>query len=203
MKFASADIRKLQIPLITLLAALVVAWLMVSMSSNRETKASEALKTQEAALEQARQRNQSSDTEIENITKYLPFYQGLIKRGFIGEEQRIDWISDIRKVNQQNKLFGVTYDIAAQEDYKPAFPVNVGSFKLHRSEMKLTMAMLYETDFLTLFAALPAETNPPFMLRDCTISRTNNTLRAKFEPNLDSECQIDWLTIAEPVKAKP
>ncbi|MCE9633277.1 MAG: hypothetical protein K8Q92_03735 [Methylophilales bacterium] len=203
MKFSIEDLRKLQIPLITLLAALVLAYLMVSMTDSRQVKASEALQTQQAALEQARQKNQSSGTEKDNIAKYLPLYEGLIKRGFIGEEQRIDWISDIRKINQQNKLFGVIYNIDAQKDYKPAFPVNTGSFKLHRSEMKLSMAMLYENDLLTLFAALPAENNPPFMLRDCTISRTNNTLRGRFEPNLDSECEIDWLTLAEPTKAKP
>jgi len=202
MKFSIKDLRKLQIPLITLLAALVLAYLMVSMTDSREVKATEALQTQQAALEQARQKNQSSGTEKENIAKYLPLYEGLIKRGFIGEEQRIDWISDIRKINQQYKLFGVTYDIAAQEDYKPDFPVNVGNFKLHRSVMKLKMAMLYETDFLTLFNALPAENNPPFMLRDCSINRTNTTFKGKFEPNLDSECQIDWLTLAEPKKGK-
>jgi hypothetical protein len=203
MKFGLEDLRKLQIPLITLSGSLVLAWFMVSMAGNREAKATEALQTQEAALEQARQKNQSSGTEKENIIKYLPLYQNLIKRGFIGEEQRIDWISDIRKINQQYKLFGVTYNIDAQSNYKPDFPVNIGNFKLQRSVMKLSMAMLYENDFLTLFTTLPNEINPPFMLRDCTISKSNNTFRGKFEPNLDSECEIDWLTVTEPAQSKP
>ena len=203
MKFTSGDSRKLQIPLITLLAALVISWLMISSADKREVKATEALKAQQAALEQAREKNQLSGIEKENIAKYLPLYEGLIKRGFVGEEQRIDWISDIRKINQENKLFGVTYDIAAQEDYKPTFPVKVGAFKLHRSVMKLTMAMLHEHDLMTLFNLLPAEINPPFMLRDCTITRSNTSLRGRFEPHLDSVCEIDWLTIAEPKKVKP
>jgi len=203
MNFTAEDFRKLQIPLITLVTALVIAWFIVSAAEKRELKATQNLQTQQAALEKARQQNQSSGTEKANIDKYLPLYENLIKRGFIGEEQRVDWISDIRKINQQYKLFGVTYDIGIQEDYKPAFPVNIGKFKLHRTVMKLTMALLDENDLFTLYTVLPTELNPPFMLRDCTLTRTNNKPRGKFEPNLNSECEIDWLTLAEPKKAKP
>lgn len=202
MNFAVADLRKLQIPLVTLLVALVFAWFVVASASNRETKAREALQTQQAELDKARQQYQSSGTEKESITKYLPIYQALIKRGFIGEEQRLDWITDLRNVNQKYKLFGVSYDIATQEDYKPKFPVSAGSFKLHRSVMKLTLAMLHEEDLFTLLTALPGESNPPFMPRDCAITQTNSNPRGKFEPNLNAVCEIDWLTLAEP-KATP
>ncbi|MFM9913147.1 MAG: hypothetical protein ACKVN9_06420 [Methylophilaceae bacterium] len=198
MKFTIKDFRKLQIPLITLLAALVIAWLMINMASAREVRASEALQTQQAALSKAKQLVLSSGSEKDNINKYLPLYDSLIKRGFVGEEQRVDWISDLRHVSQQNKLFGVSYDIDAQEDYKPAFPLNIGSFKLHRSVMKLTFALLHENDMFTLLNALPGEVNPPFMVRDCTVTRTNSTQLSKFVPNLNAACDIDWLTLAEP-----
>jgi hypothetical protein len=198
MNFTMADLRKLQIPLVTLLVAAAFSWFMVTAADDREAKANDDLQTQQAALDKARQQYQSSGTEQGNINKYLPIYQALIKRGFIGEEQRLDWISDLRNVNQRYKLFGVTYDIATQEDYKPKFPVNVGSFKLHRSVMKLTLAMLHEEDLITLFTALPGEINPPFMLRDCAITQTNNSPRGRFEPNLNAACEIDWLTLAEP-----
>lgn len=198
MNFTMRDLRKLQIPLVTLLVAAAFSWFMVTAADDREAKANEELQAQQVALDKARQQYQSSGTEQSNINKYLPIYQELIKRGFIGEEQRLDWISDLRNVNQRYKLFGVTYDISTQEDYKPKFPVNVGSFKLHRSVMKLTLAMLHEEDLITLFKALPGEINPPFMLRDCAITQTNNTFRGRFEPNLNAVCEIDWLTLAEP-----
>lgn len=204
MKLAKEDLQKLQMPLSIILASAVLVWLITSAASNREIKANEALLQQNATLENARQRYKSSGSEKENITKYMPQYEELIKRGFIGEEQRIDWISDLRKINQTNKFFGVNYDISAQEEYKPKFPVVTGTFKLRRSVMKLTFALLHENDLLTLFASLPSETNPPFMVRDCIVVRTNKELRGKFEPNLNATCDIDWLTIAEPnSKATP
>lgn len=201
MNFTQDDIRKLQMPLLILLAALVLAWLIVTTANGRELKATETLQQQNAELDKARQQFQASGSEKDNIIKYMPLYEGLIKRGFIGEEQRVDWISDLRNINQKYKLFGVSYDIAAQEEYKPKFPVNAGSFKIHRSVMKLTFALLHENDLITPFEALPAQNNPPFMPRDCTVTRTNNELRGKFEPNLNATCEIDWLTVEEP-KAK-
>lgn len=204
MTLNKEDWQKLQMPLAILLVSIVLAWLLVSAASSRETQASEALQQQSALLEQARQQYRSSGTEKDNIEKYLPLYNNLIKRGFIGEEQRIDWISDLRNVNQANKFFGVNYEISAQEQYPPKFPVVTGPFKLRRSVMKLTFALLHENDLLTLFARLPSETNPPFMVRDCIVTKTNKELRGKFEPNLNAECEIDWLTIAEPnSKAAP
>jgi hypothetical protein len=198
MNFTMVDLRKLQISLVTLLVAIAFAWFMVSAADSRESKAQEALQTQQAALDHAQQQYQSSGSEKNDIAKYLPVYQTLIDRGFVGEEQRLDWISDLRNINQRYKLFGVSYSIAMQEDYKPKFPVVQGNFKLHRSVMKLTLAMLDEEDLISLLTALPGEINPPFMPRDCTITQTNNNPRGKFEPNLNATCEIDWLTIAEP-----
>jgi hypothetical protein len=198
MNFTVQDIVKLQIPLATLLVAAVFSWFMVYAADSRETKAQTELQSRQSDLAQARQRYLSSGTEKDNITKYLPIYQTLIDRDFIGEEQRLDWISDLRNVNQKHKLFGVVYTINAQEDYKPKFPVVTGHFKLHRSMMKLTLAMLHEEDLFTLFDALPREINPPFMLRDCTITQTNKNPHGKFEPNLNATCEINWLTITEP-----
>lgn len=204
MTLTKEDLQKLQMPLAILLAAVVLSWLIASAAGGHESKANEALQQQKTALEKARQQYQSSGSEKENIAKYMPLYEGLIRRGFIGEEQRIDWISDLRNINRTHKLFGVNYTIAAQQDYQPKFPVATGPFKLRRSVMKLTFALLHENDLLTLFAELPSETNPPFMVRDCIVTRTNKELRGKFEPNLNAVCEIDWLTIAEPnSKAAP
>ncbi len=201
MNFTREDARKLQLPALILLAALVLAWLIVTRSSAREQKAVEALQQQTAELEKARQQFKASGSEKENIIKYMPLYEGLIKRGFVGEEQRVDWISDIRNINQRYKLFGINYDLGAQEEYRPKFRVNAGPFKIHRSVMKLNFALLHENDLLIPFEALPAEGNPPFMLRDCIVTRTSQILRSKFEPHLNAACELDWLTVEEP-KAK-
>lgn len=198
MKLTPQDWRKLQLPLLTFGVALIIATLLYATTDARLTKVEKELQTQKNALNQARSRYQTSGAEKESIVHYLPLYQKLIQQGFIGEEQRIDWIDDLRNVNIRYKFFGVSYDIGTMQDYKPKFPLDAGSFKLHRSTMKLTFAMLHEGDLLTLLKALPLEQNPPFMLRDCTISTVPGGGKGKFVPNLNSVCDIDWLTVTEP-----
>jgi hypothetical protein len=161
-------------------------------------KTEQGLQTQQNALNQARSRYQTSGTEKDNIVKYLPDYQILILQGFIGEEQRIHWMDDLRNVNLHYKFFGISYDISAQHEYKPAFPLDMGSFKLHRSIMKLNFAMLHELDLLVLLNALFEDKSPYFMMRDCNITRIPDGGRNKFSPNLNATCELDWITITEP-----
>lgn len=198
MKLTAQDWRKLQIPLITFGVALIIATLLYSVTDERMVKAEQDLQSQQSLLNQARTRYQTSGAEKDNIVKHLPAYQKLIQQGFVGEEQRVDWIDDLRNINMRHKLFGINYNIGAMQDYKPAFPLDIGNFILHRSTMKLSLAMLHEGDMLTLLQALPQEQNPPFMLRDCTITKASGGGRGKFLPNLNSECEIDWLTVTEP-----
>lgn len=198
MRLTSQDWRKLQLPLLTLGVALIVATLLYYATDTRLTKAQQLLQTQQNALNQARQRYQASGAEKDNIVKYMPMYQTLISQGFVGEEQRVRWIDDLRNTNMNYKFFGINYDIGAQQDYKPAFPLNVGSFILHRSVMKLNFAMLHEMDLLTLIQALSKNQSPRFMVRDCTITRVSGGGRNKFLPNLNAACELDWLTIREP-----
>lgn len=198
MKLTAQDWRKLQLPLITFGVALIIATLLYSATDSRLVKAEQALQLQNNALDQARNRYRTSGVERDTIVKYLPLYQDLIDRNFVGEEQRIDWIDGMRDINIRYKLFGISYDIDAIQDYKPVFPLATGNFKLHRSVMKLSIAMLHENDLLTLFEARPARNTPPNMLRDCTITRIAGGGRGKFLPNLNATCEIDWLTITEP-----
>ena len=126
------------------------------------------------------------------------FYQRLIANGFIGEERRIEWVDTLRNIHQQNKLFTINYSIGTQEEYKPAFTLNAGPFTLHRSLMKLELAMLHEGDLLTLLQSLSAQQTAPFILRQCEIKRVGEIKTSALTPNMLSTCELDWLTIREP-----
>ena len=125
-------------------------------------------------------------------------YKRLISEGFIGEERRIEWVDNLRTIHQENKLFGINYSIASQEDYKPAFELNPGPFVLHRSVMKLDLSMLHEGDLITMIEALKAKETTPFILRECEITRSAASTTSKLAPNSLASCELDWLTIREP-----
>ena len=198
MKLSPQDWRKLRYPMIGLGIALILMTLLVGYAGQRKDAVQHALDNQQRQLNQARQHYQTSGVEKETITQYLPLYQRLISDGFIGEERRIEWVDSLRTIHQQNKLFAINYSIGKQEEYKPAFALNVGTFVLHRSIMKLELSMLHEGDLLTMIESLAAQQTTPFMLRECEIKRLGATTQNKLIPNLVANCELDWLTIREP-----
>lgn len=201
MKLTPQDWQKLRYPIIGLGAALISMTLLVGFAEDQKNTIQQKLQHQENQLSQARQRYQTSGQEKEIIIKFLPLYQQLIKDGFIGEERRIEWVDTLRNINQQNKLFGINYSIGMQEEYKPKFALNAGSFILHRSIMKLELPMLHEGDLFTAIDALAAQQTTPFMLRDCEIKRQTENVQSKLVPNLVANCELDWLTMLEPKTA--
>ena len=201
MKLNQQDWHRLRNPIIGLSAALIFTALLVTYAEQYKSKIQQALEQQQNQLNQARQRYQSSGLEKETIVKYLPSYQRLISDGFIGEERRIEWVDNLRTIHKENKLFGINYSIASQEDYKPTLAFNPGPFILRRSVMKLELSMLHEGDLITLIEALKAKETTPFILRECEITRSTATITSRLAPNLLASCELDWLTIREPQTA--
>lgn len=174
--------------------------LLFGLAQNYSGEQEVALQIQQNLLNAARQRYQSSGMEKDTITEYLPQYQVLINKGFVGEERRIEWVDELRAQHRNHKLFGIKYNIGQQEDYKPAFAPSLGGFVFHRSIMKLDLDMLHEGDILQLTESLGAKNTAPFMLRDCEITRLNagGALSKQLIANLHAQCELDWLTLREP-----
>jgi hypothetical protein len=199
MSLTQQDWRKLRYPIVGLGAALVLVGLLVSFADQYRTKNELALQTQQNLLNQARQKFQSSGLEKETIMQFLPEYNDLLAKGFIGEERRIEWIETLRQIHAQHKLFSIDYSIGLQENYTPSFLPNLGSFVLHRSVMNVKLDMLHEGDILALIDGLHEQTTP-FIVRDCEISRPVGALvNAKdVAANMQANCEIDWLTLRDP-----
>lgn len=199
MSFSRNDWKRLRNPLLGLGFVLVLAGLLAFYSSNYHAQQLASRNAQQSALDQARQKYLSSGQEREMIVQYLPKYQKLIESGFIGEEQRIEWIEKLRQIHLQNKLFSIEYHIGQQEKVTPSYLPNLGDFTLYQSTMKLKMGLLHEGDILTLLDGLH-EQSAPFIVMECELVRP---LGAKINTkvlatNVESQCEIDWLTLKDP-----
>ncbi len=199
MSLTPQDRRKLQLPIIGLVLAIVIVGLLVTYADQYRTENETVFQKQQNLLNQARQKFQSSGLEKETITQYLPIYNDLLASGFVGEERRIEWIETLRQIHAQHKLFSIDYSIGLQESYSPSFLPNLGSFRLNRSIMNLKLDMLHEGDLLALLDGLHEQTTP-FIVRDCEIKRpVGAVVNAKnMAPNMQANCEIDWLTLRDP-----
>jgi len=204
MNLEKQDWQKLRAPLLILTVVVMVGSALFGTAQYYSQRQEVALQNQQNLLNAARQRYQLSGAEKNMITEYLPQYQMLISRGFVGEEQRIAWVEHLREQHKSQKLFGIKYSISPQEKYTPAFLGNTGGFTLNRSVMKLELDMLHEGDLLQLTEGLSTENATPFILRECEINRLNpgSQISNQLVANLHALCELDWLTLREPAIAQ-
>ena len=198
-----ADIQALRTPLIVLGIVFLAAAALVYSSAAVLDSARQLLTQRESQLRQARLRIQNAGEEKEMISRYLASYQQLARAGFVGEEQRINWLDALRIANQQANIFGVDYEISAQHPYGYAAEFNPGQLLLQESVMRLRLRLLHEEDLPRFFQALGRQGGGFFTVDQCVMRRLKPGEAERvlqFQPNLSAECELAWLT-AKPATA--
>jgi hypothetical protein len=199
MKLSPQDTLKLRAPLIVLVIVMLITSALIWFTERHKLETRQRLQQQQQQQLQAEQRLKTSGQEKDTIVKYLPEYQHLIDIGFIGQEKRLEWVDGLRKIHKDRKLFNISYSIDPQESYTVGFLPNLGGFSLNRSLMKLELSMLHEGDIILLIDKLRTEQASPFIVRDCELTRIATAKPNSFAPNMLGKCEIDWLTLREPV----
>jgi len=188
------QLQALRGPLILLVAALVAAAGAIYYTHQLRLQAQAALVQQQKQLREAQTRLQRSGDEKSIIVQYVDQYRRLQQSGFIGEEQRIDWLNALRAANERTDLFGVNYGIEAQQPYAYAAELSPGQIGLRQSVMKIDFRLLHEIDLLRFFEALRRQNTGLFHLDQCTLRRTETTNTLRYQPNISASCQLAWIT---------
>lgn len=193
---------RLTLPLIVFAAVLLAVIGAVNFSLDMVQAAQQRSGAQQVQLRDAQTRVQKSGSEKELIIRYLPGYRHLTTTGFVGDEQRINWLDALRVVNQKGDLFGVDYDISPRRPYPLAAALAPGQMNVMQSMMKLRFQMLHEEDLPRFFALLSNQQAGLFVVDQCTVRRGTTVLHIRFQPNLAADCRLSWITAqpaAQPV----
>lgn len=188
------QLKALRGPLILLVVALIVSAGAIYYTHLLRQQAQTALVQQQKQLREAQTRMQRSGDEKSIIVQYVDKYRQLQQSGFIGDEQRINWLDALRAANERTDLFGVNYGIEAQQAYPYAADLNPGQIGLRQSVMKLEFRLLHEIDLLRFFEALRQQNSGMFHLDQCMLRRTEATNAVRYQPNINASCQLAWIT---------
>jgi hypothetical protein len=189
-----ADIQALRNPLLALLAVLLAAAAVVYYTEQRMVLARLQLAQQQAQLKEARVRLQKSGDEREIIVRHLDGFRHLQRTGFVGDEQRINWLDGLRVSNQQADLFGVDYQISVQKSYTYAAEFNPGELTLNESVMRLRFRLLHEDDLMRFFNVLARQSVGVFTINQCSLRRLDTGGVIRFQPNVTADCELAWIT---------
>ncbi len=187
-------LKALRGPLILLALMLAVASAAIYYTHMLRQQAQTLLGHQQGQLRDAQVRMQRSGDEETVIIQYVNKYRQLQQAGFIGDEQRINWLDALRVANERADLFGVNYEIGVQQRYPSADDLNPGQINLRQSPMKLDFRLLHEGDLLRFFEALRAQGSGLFHLDQCVLRRTEVGDTIRYQPNIAATCQLVWIT---------
>ena len=190
-----AEVRALRTPLVVLILLLAVGAGLIYQIDQSLTAAKRELLQQQNQLREARTRLQKSGLEKDVIVRYLSNYQSLQRLGFVGDEQRLNWLEALRLSNQQAQLFGIQYQIGAQQAYPFAAELDPGQLTLHQSLMKVNFRLLHEGDLMKFLDTLAAQHAGFFAVNQCMVQRLNADGSVRVQPNLGAECEIAWITL--------
>jgi len=190
-----ADLQALRTPLIATLVVLLAGAAAIYYFDRLKKEARQQLTQQQVLLKEARTRLQKSGEEKDIIVKYLDSFRQLESAGFVGEEQRINWLDGLRLANQQADLFGVDYQIAMQRPYPFAADFNPGQLTLNQSLMQLRFQLLHEEDLTRFLNALARQGGGIFTVDQCVMKRLNTGGVIRFQPNVGAECDLSWITL--------
>ncbi len=196
--------RNLLLPLAVLLAIIVAGSILVSYTKGELVTARRAVADQQAKLRAARAQLRKSDDERKIILQYRDRYAALYRKGFVGKEQRLNWIDALRQASHDAQLFSADYQIGVRQPYSAtpgstgntSSPAGAGQLAFYRSTMRLQMKLLHAGDLLRFFALLQQQGAGLFLIDSCDVDRIGDG-SMRYQPNLSATCELSWIT-AEP-----
>ncbi|MCW8955427.1 MAG: hypothetical protein OQL09_00965 [Gammaproteobacteria bacterium] len=129
-------------------------------------------------------------------------YTDLKAGGFIGNEDRVEWLDGLDSVIKDNHIPKVKYQINKQLAYTvPVFKAAYPEIDLFMSTMGMHMDLLHEADLIVLFNKMDKKVKGSFDITECKIQKNSNAkgsiLESNSSSNINADCKIDWITVKQ------
>lgn len=197
MNFSAAELRKLAVPLVLLLALLAAGGSLIYWMEREQRAAGQQLAAARTERAQARERLTRIAEEEKQVNDKLEVYRRLRSLHILGEEQRLEWADAMTRIRTSRELLDLRYTVARQRTLisVPGKPANVDFFA---STMKVDIALLHEGDLLAFLRDLRDSGNAYYSVKRCMITRTGTAPTGlSIVPRLRGDCDIDLITIID------
>lgn len=199
-KFSRDDFRRIQWSLVILVVLSLIGAAAVFGALQATKSAKAAAQRVEAERNEIRGKLARARDEEQEIRAKIVRYQDLLARGYITEEQRLDWVERIAKIKAARKLIEVQYELQPQKPVEAALlpeGASGGGYEFLSSPMKLQMHLLHEDDLLGFLQDLRKSVNALIVVRRCGLERitSTGTVQGGTQPQLKADCDLEWITL--------
>ena len=129
----------------------------------------------------------------QNMAMKLARYQEIMRQGYLGQENRLEWLEAIPRISRKLALLDLRYEFSPQQPLD-----NGASNAFLSSHMKLQMQLLHEEDLINFLAELRASVHAYIRINSCKVERhPRNEGSAGIKALLQADCSLDWITFRE------
>ncbi|MBI5901413.1 MAG: hypothetical protein HZB40_19595 [Rhodocyclales bacterium] len=154
-----------------------------------------------AARNDIRSRLARARDEQAELRDKIGRFKTLQERGFIGPEQRLDWVEAMARIKVARRIHRLEYDFAPQRPADASIlpgGAGAGGFEFMSSQMRLNAQFLHEGELLGLIDEIRASVRALIQLRSCTLERIPVSPSDRGNPaQLKAECTLEWITLRE------
>jgi len=139
--------------------------------------------------------------EQQELRDKISRFQALKDQGYIGPEQRLDWIEAIARIKAARRIIKLDYEFSPQRLADSSLlpgGASAGGFEVMSSQMQLQLQLLHEGELLTFLGDLRGSVQALVKVRSCAIERVapGNTGRGN-TAQLKADCTLEWITLRE------
>ncbi len=182
--------------LIVFAASLCIAVFSVGLTEGERDKLQTLNDAKQREVTQARNQYYEAVRQRQLVDDYWPPYRKLEEMGFIGDENRLNWVDVLREVAERNRILAMNYEVQPRAPDTVEGITDLGDFNLQSSKMTLRMTGLHEGNVIALLKDLSHQKVGLFSLKSCVFERRNENIEiSNSAANLASTCTLVWHSI--------
>jgi len=177
-------------------AFLGVTTLLVGASLLWKNERREIFQQQLTRLQQLQASYQQLAADAHLIQTHRQRYRKLQQSGFIGQEQRLQWVAAVRDSALSQHLYRLEYRMQQQQ----IDPVSTedSPFTLYSSRMQPHLELAHEAQLLRFFDQLQSKHRGHYELEHCALKPMFSEEGIKRDKtNIVADCQLRWYTLHE------
>jgi len=148
------------------------------------------------ALASLKTKYQQAETNLNIIDTMTKEFEGLVKKGIIGPENRLQLIETIQDTANRLGIPEINYKISEQQQSTISYAeIDSSQLSLFRSQMSLGFRLLHEEDLFAVLNDLHVFGKGLSHTTQCSIKQIAEISPHEIDPNLIGHCKLTWYTI--------
>ena len=199
MKLDAKDFKRLQWTIVFLVTMTLLGAGSVWTILQLKTGSDKALREATVARGDIQTKLARARVEEQELRDKIDRFQALKARGYVGAEQRLDWVDAIARIKAARRIFKLDYDFAPQRPVDATIlpgGASAGGFEIVSSQMQIRLQLLHEGELLAFLDDLRGAVQALIQVRSCAIERiAPSAVDRGNNAQLKADCTLEWITL--------